>query len=227
MPTTTLQKSKAALRGDRIKSARMLAGYTRKAFADKFSIPIPTIRAWEEPPNGRNGVTSSGVKRLIKVFHESGIYCTQDWILNGAGPGPTLVDRYNDNTPEKAITWGEEEAILRDIESFKQNNRSAMVAVVTDRAMMPYYSYGDYVGGEKKTGQDIRSLVGLICIVEVLGKLLIRRISMVDANNRYTLTILNMDVLEADPVMSQVELNSAAQIVWHRGRARGNIEALF
>jgi hypothetical protein len=205
----------------------MLAGYTRKAFADKFSIPVPTIRAWEEPPVGRNGVTTSGIKRLIKVFHESGIYCTEEWILNGAGPGPTLVDRYNDTAPEKAITWGEEEAILRDIESFKQNNRSAMVAVVTDRAMLPYYSYGDYVGGEKKTGKDIRLLLGLNCVVEVRNKLLIRRISMVDAHNRYTLTALNMEVPGADPVVTNVEISAAAQIVWHRGRARGNMEPTF
>ncbi len=227
MPTATLQKTIAALRGDRIKSARMLAGYTRKAFADKFSIPVPTIRAWEEPPAGRNGVTNSGVKRLTKVFNESGIYCTKEWILNGTGPGPTIVDRYNDQSPEKAITWGEEEAILRDIESFKQNNRSPMVAVITDRAMIPYYSYGDYVGGEKKTGKEIRSLVGLNCIVEVRNKLLIRRISMVDVHNRYTLTALNMEVSGTDPVITQVEIAAAAQIVWHRGRARGNIEPSF
>ncbi len=227
MPTTVLKKSNASLRGDRIKSARMLAGYTRKAFADKFSIPIPTIRAWEEPPVGRNGVTPSGVKRLIKVFHESGIYCSSDWILHGKGPGPTLLDRYSDNEPEKQITWGEEESILRDIESFKQNNREAMVAVITDRSMQPYYSYGDYVGGAKKTGQDIRSLVGLNCIVEVRGKLMVRRISMLDAHGRYTLTAINMEQPGVDPVMTHVELSSAAQIVWHRGRARGNMEPSF
>jgi len=220
-----LKKTNASLRGDRIKSARMLAGYTRKAFADKFSIPVPTIRAWEEPPVGRNGVTPSGVKRLIKVFQESGIYCTEDWILHGKGPGPTLVDRYSDAAPEAAITWGEEESILRDIESFKQNNRSAMVAVVTDRSMIPYYSYGDYVGGEKKTGRDIRSLVGLNCIVEVRGKLLIRRISMVDSHNRYTLTALNVEGSGFEPVMLNVEITAAAQIVWHRGRARGNMQS--
>jgi hypothetical protein len=227
VPITELKKSNASLRGDRIKSARMLAGYTRKAFADKFSIPIPTIRAWEEPPVGRNGVTVSGAKRLIKVFHESGIYCTEDWILHGRGPGPTIVDRYCDSGPEKQITWGEEESILRDIESFKQNNRSAMVAVVTDRAMLPYYNYGDYVGGEKKTGRDIRSLVGLNCIVEVGGKILIRRISMIDQHNRYTLTALNMELPGIAPVMLNVEIAAASQIVWHRGRARGNMDPTF
>ncbi len=224
---SVVKKNNASLRGDRIKSARMLAGYTRKAFADKFLIPVPTIRAWEEPPAGRNGVTSSGTKRLIKVFQESGIYCTEDWILNGKGPGPTIVDRYNDTAPEALITWGEEESILRDIESFKQNNHSAMVAVVTDRAMTPYYNYGDYVGGEKKTGRDICSLVGLNCIVEVRNKTWIRRISMLDAENRYTLIALNMEVQGIEPVMFNVEITAAAQIVWHRGRARGNMEPSF
>lgn len=227
MPATAIKKTNASLRGDRIKSARMLAGYTRKAFADRFSIPVPTIRAWEEPPVGRNGVTDSGAKRLIKVFQEAGIYCTAEWILHGKGPGPTIVDRYNNNEPEKAITWGEEESILRDIESFKQNNRAGMVAVVTDRAMIPFYSYGDYVGGERKSGPDIRSLVGLNCIVEVNDKIFVRRISMVDAKGLYTLTALNMELSGVQPVMTNVRVAAAAQIVWHRGRARGNMDPSF
>ena len=218
-----IRKDNPSLRGDRIKSARMLAGYTRKGFADRFKIPVATVRAWEEPPVNRNGVTTTGVKRLIKVFHESGIYCTPDWLLHGRGPGPTMVDRYRETEADDKISWGEEESILRDIESFKQNNPAPMVTVVTDNSMLPFYGYGDYVGGGKKIGPEIRSLVGLNCVVETRGRVLIRRISLINEFNRYTLTALSMDQAGEEPVILDAEITAAAQIVWHRSRERVSV----
>jgi hypothetical protein len=50
---------------------------------------------------------------------------------------------------------------------------------------------------------------------------------MLDAENRYTLIALNMEVQGIEPVMFNVEITAAAQIVWHRGRARGNMEPSF
>ncbi len=217
------KRSDPALRGDRIKSARMLAGHTRKSFAQAFGIPAATIRAWEEPPVNRNGVTLNGAKRITKALNTSGIYCTADWLLHGKGPGPTLMnDAHHLEAPEE-VQWGEEESVFKDINSFKQNNPKPLVTVITDEAMLPFYMYGDYVAGTRREGPEMRTLVGLNCIVEVGDRTLVRRVSMVDDQDRYTLTAVNMDPSIPDSIMTNVSLHAAAQVVWHRGRERNSI----
>ncbi len=216
------KRSDPALRGDRIKSARMLAGHTRQSFAESSGISANTIRAWEEPPANRNGITSNGAKRITEALNNGGVYCTEDWLLFGKGPGPTLINDAPSLDDPDNIEWGQEEAVFRDINAFKSNNPSPLVTIITDDAMVPFYSYGDYVAGTRRVGDNIRALIGLNCIVEVGDRTLVRRISMVDQNNHYTLTALNMDPNIPDPVMSDVTINTAAQVVWHRSREKNN-----
>ncbi len=215
---TDMKRSDPAIRGDRIKSARMLAGYTRKSFAEQFCIPTATIRAWEEPPTNRKGITSNGAKRLIKALNNSGVYCTSDWLLSGKGPGPTMINQLSDNEQPDQIHWGQEEAVFRDINAFKRNNHSPLVAVITDNAMLPFYNYGDYVGGVIREKSQIRSLVGQNCIIDLGDRIVVRRISVVNKNDFFTLSALNMDTNVEEPIITNVRIEAAAQIVWHRSR---------
>ncbi len=206
--------------GNRVKSARMLSGHSRKSFATASKISMATLRAWEEPSTGRYGLTNKGAKRLIKALNEFGIYCTEEWLLLGQGPGPNIITTSSDRIfDEEEISWGEEEAILKDINAFKKNNPDPVVAIITDGSMLPMFSYGDYVGGSKKHNEDIKHLLGLNCIVQIGEKTLIRRISTV-TSNKYTLSSLNQESTVVDPIIAGVELKSAAEIVWHRWRKK-------
>ena len=203
--------------GNRVKSARMLSGHTRSAFSKISNISMATLRAWEEPAKNRRGLTQKGTARLVSALNACDIYCTADWLCFGKGPGPQLIHSSQLlSTDDNAVTWGEEEAILKDIESFKENNPDPIVAIVTDGAMQPLYNYGGYVGGNKKYGAAIKDLIGLHCIIELENQKVIRRISMINANNHYTLTALNHDPTVTNTVITHVEIIAAAQIVWYR-----------
>lgn len=184
---------------------------------------MATLRAWEEPTEGRNGLTQKGATRLVQSLRDMSIYCTEDWLLSGDGPGPKLLSALPslDNKDEPTVEWGEEESIMRDIDSFKSNNPNPVVAIVNDGAMLPRFSYGDYVGGSMVVGEEISSLVGVDCIIEMDGKTLIRRITS-GSEGRYTLAALNLDASIQDSILTDVELVSAAAIVWHRWRRKMN-----
>lgn len=208
--------------GNRIKSTRMLSGYTRKSFALETGISSATLRFWEEPKHGRYGLTKKGAERLITAFNKCGVLCDKEWLLSGKGHGPKLINTnfsklFEDDDQQES--WGEEEAIIKDIESFKENNPNSIILMITDTSMLPIYSEGDYVGGSKKYSCDIKNLIGLNCIVETDKYILARKIVAGRSSDVFSLIALNKKG-GSEQVTLNVELKSAAEIVFHRWKGR-------
>jgi len=208
--------------GNRIKSARMLSGHTRKSFAAKSSISLATLRFWEEPKSGRYGLTNKGAEKLMTAFNICGIYCTKEWLFYGHGIGPKLINL----TPptffddQDINVWNEEESILKDIEAFKKNNPQPTIVIITDDTMLPSYSYGDYVAGSKVFNNDIQKLVGLNCIIELIDRTIVRKIIASTSENKYSLLSLNQNSTINQPLLLEIEPISAAEIVFHRWRKK-------
>lgn len=201
----------------------MLAGYNRKMFSEKTGISAVTLRAWEEPPVDRHGITKNGITRLIKALEDCGIHCTEEWIALGIGLGPSIIGIDTSKIfsgSQNTVSWDEEESILKDIESFKSNNPNPIVAIIIDGSMLPFYTYGDYVGGTKRFGDDIVALSGLNCIVDLVNLTIIRKIDYIESLNKFTLTALNVDSSVKEPVIQNAEIISAAKIVWHRSKEK-------
>lgn len=206
--------------GNRVKSARMLSGHSRRSFSAESSISMATLRAWEEPTAGRYGLTKKGAERFVSALNEMGVYCTTDWLLHGVGPGPNIIRTAHEMALDiEEVSWGEEEAILKDIEAFKRNNHDPIVAIVTDGSMLPKFSYGDYVGGCKVYGEEIKKLIGVTCIIGIDEKTVIRRLTSA-SGSRYTLTALNQESTTVDTVITDIILKFAAEITWHRWRKK-------
>lgn len=214
-------KNSPSSAGNRVKSARMLSGHSRKAFADISGISMATLRAWEDPGDGRKGLTKKGADRLVKALNKAGISCSKKWLLHGEGIGPKPIGQYSEIFTDEDVFkgWGEEEAIFKDIESFRANNIDGLIAIVNDDAMLPLYSPGDYVGGIKKTGNDIKNLIGINCIVEYEDSIIIRRITT-EKNGLYTLSVLNQDSTLENLVLVDVDISIAAEVTWHRWASR-------
>lgn len=213
-------KSSPAFIGNRIKSARMLCGLNRTQFANSVGISIATLRAWEEPSKNRKGLTHKGAARLVQAFIKHDIDCTEEWLMKGKGVGPKLITNSFKNVLNSIDdqSWNEEEAVFKDLNSFKENNLNAIVAIVNDNSMLPFYAYGDYVGGTKISGKKIMSLIGLNCIIETQDTIFIRKIAMKN-DDSYTLVSLNQDSTVIIPVINDIKIISAAEIIWHRKRA--------
>lgn len=205
--------------GHRVKSARMLGGYSRTAFAKISNISAATLRAWEEPNEGRYGLTQKGAERLIDALSRCNVHCSVDWLLYGKGFGPSIAGQKTKlhNLDFEQITWGAEESILKDIAAFKTNNPNAIVTMISDETMSPFFSNGDYVGGCLESDLDIKKLSGTNCIIDTGSDLLVRKI-IACHKNLYTVTSVNPSLSE--PLILSVQIKSAAEIVWHRRRKK-------
>lgn len=217
---TTIKREPPSLRGDRVKSVRILSGHTRKSFFEQFGIPIATLRSWEEPPTNRCGITKNGAIRMCEAVHSCGLLCSPEWLLYGEGPGPTMIRRFHHKRQRELFTWNQEESIIKDIKSFKRHNPEAIVITIANDAMTPFYSCGDYVAGIRRQGKDIKCLAGMNCIIEVGNKTLVRRIVEVNKDNLCTLSGTNLNANTPQLIISNIKIDAAAQIVWHRTREK-------
>jgi transcriptional regulator with XRE-family HTH domain len=207
--------------GRRVKSSRMLAGLSRKDLNEKYKISAATLRSWEDPEGtGKNGLTKKGAIRLINALKDAGVACSVSWLMTGRGSGPTLKNESFCSFELPNITWDEEESIFQEIEYFKQINNSSIITLINDTGMEPIYEKNSYVGGIKVFGYEIDNLVGLNCIVESKNHgVLVRRLQRDTTEGKYRLMCINPSIEIKKPIITDLELESAAEIVWHRKRS--------
>ena len=75
--------------GRRVKMTRTLAGLSRKDLEDKYGISMHTLQSWEL---GRNPLTDKAASKLVEIFHSTGVSCSMQWLLEGAGKSPALLE---------------------------------------------------------------------------------------------------------------------------------------
>lgn len=202
--------------GRRIKTARSLAGISRKDLEQKYGISMHTLQSWEL---GRNPLTEKAASKLVEIFHSTGVSCSTQWLLNGSGKSPSLVasEFVPFPTLDKDIAplFTQENAIQKEIEFFKANNPNALVIMVSDDTMEPTYSKGDFVGGiQYMDTSEIEKCIGHDCIVEISEGIYFRR--LVQRKNGYALVCLNSQTEIEDPVIFSKKLLAVTPIIWHR-----------
>jgi DNA-binding transcriptional regulator YiaG len=100
-------------------------------------------------------------------------------------------------------------------------NTDPVILTISDESMYPFYNIGDYVGGNKKLKEDISQLIGCNCIIETAeGYTLCRKLLKSESKNTYILLATNMELKESPIVITNVNINYAAEIIWHRKRGR-------
>ncbi|AWN75265.1 XRE family transcriptional regulator [Legionella anisa] len=201
--------------GHRIKRARMLAGLSRKDLEEKHGISIHTLQSWEL---GRNPINKTKAGTLIEILHQYDVTCSIDWLLEGIGKGPSVIENEFQNYPSLADTIGDliasEQAIQKEIDFFKTNNPNAVVIRVSDDSMEPEYKVGDIVGGIKFINQEKNQCVGHNCIVETTEGIFFRR--LIKSEDKYLLVCNNNRTSVSDPVISPNLILSIAPVIWHR-----------
>lgn len=201
--------------GRRIKTARSLAGISRKDLVD-HGISMHTLQSWEL---GRNPLNEKTAAKLVEIFHNNGVSCSTQWLLEGMGRSPSLLS--SDFSPYSAITkdinplFTQESAIQKEIEFFKTNNPNAEVIMVSDDTMEPTYAIGDFVGGIRYINTpEIDECVGNDCIIETTEGTFFRR--LIQRKNGYALACLNAQTKVEEPVIFAKKILAATPIIWHR-----------
>ncbi len=208
----------------RTKSARQFAGLTREEMNTRHDIPPSTLRGWESPGSLRNqGLTLKGAQRLANALQKEGVLCSVEWLMEGTGVGPQFMAPSIEADAESTqkitngtLLWGPYLAIQNEILCFEKNNPDAIVMMVSDNGLTPFYSPGEYVGGIKKYQKNIAALIGSYCIVETsTQEILVRKLCLGKKADTFTLVCENQTSIE-QPSLTNVKLNWAAPIIWHR-----------
>ncbi len=211
-------KQDSSVVGQRVKRARMLAGLSRKDIETNHGISIHTLQSWEI---GRNPLNHKKAANLVAVLHQNGVSCSVEWLLEGKGKGPSMLDADFTKYPAIDENVGNlletESAIQKEIDFFKKNNPNSFVIMVSDDAMEPDYGAGDFVGGIKYLSPEkISDYVGYDCIIETPEGTFFRR--LMKSEDKYLLVCSNSQSSVSEPVIFTSMVLSAAPVVWHRWR---------
>lgn len=204
-------------RSKRVLSLRKMTHLSRQKFEKRFGVATSTLQHWEDPK--KNGLTIKGAKRLINLVQQMGIYCTVEWLMHGTGTGPQVL-----STPVTEISAvgrineiPEIEQIASELALFKQHYPEVIHTVINDDSMEPRFTCGEHVAGIRRYRHAIAELIGQECIVVTKdGEILVRRIKTMDTPGFYTLACLNMNTSVSRPFLYQIELVSAAPVIWTR-----------
>ncbi len=222
MPKQDL-KSSSQSRGKRLKSLRTLADLSRKALEKKYQISASTIQSWEDGKAG--GLTEKGALRVTSALRNDGVQCSTEWLLYGAGMGPQLTEKMPLHFAEAAENYQlvaedrnlDDYAIIQELQVFRRSNQNTIDMIVLDDAMAPYYNFGDYVGGKRRSQTELEELIGQDCIVEMAnGEILLRRLKKGQKPGTYSLLASNLATSLAYPTLYDVIIISAAPVIWHR-----------
>ena len=214
-PDQDLDPGHKQVRGKRVKSLRQLTQLSRRAFAERYGIPAPTLQNWEDAKG--NGLSEKGARNIVQVLKEAGIYCSVDWLMYGIGSGPQLQEkRYEINEPLLDEGYVQDNnRIEEELSLFRKHYPNAIEFVVPDDSMEPCFTKDEWVAGVRYQATELYKVIGKVCIVLTKdGRMALREVRCSDIPGRYTLACLKIS--KAKPFLYDVELVYAAPVIWSR-----------
>lgn len=210
-------KQKPNTPGERLRYVRSLLRVSRAYLQEKYGIPEVTLKSWE---NGTTKLTKIGAERCVEIYRNEGFIVSEDWILDGIGLDPkatVTVSHYFSTPTSKSLPSEDDEiAMVRDANLFKESHSNAVIMIVSNDDMRPFYKPGDYVGGKMRFGNDLFNAINKDCIVHLKnGERFFRRL-IKNSSGGYNLTCLNPNEETSEPVLFNVDVDGAAPIIWHR-----------
>jgi transcriptional regulator with XRE-family HTH domain len=205
-------------KGKRLKALREKTFLNQSAFAEKYSLNPNTYKSWELGRHG--GLPLKRSCEIIQALKNEGIDCTVDWLIYGKGAEPLFTHKISEPpaTYENSKITTEEQRINQELESFCNYYPLAQYLKVEDDGLYPFFYIGDLVAGIKHYDRDIRKVINLDCIVQIMGeeRLLLRTVCQGTTKDTYNLVCKNPNTTVKQQVLFDVKLFTAAPIVWIR-----------
>lgn len=213
--------SSPTAKAERLKRVRNLANLSREDFCADGEVNLATLISWEVGRFG--GLSQKGAASVIARVAKEGVFVTPEWLLHEIGVGPEVQVDYKKLSKQKTKIKtdtklpSEKTRIIEELMVFKKLNKHTIDFIVDDDAMLPHYQPGDYVAGTKRFNDKIKSLVGYDCIVQTTdGRILMRSLQRGPRDTSYNLVSTNLQAKAKNAIIYDVELASAAPIIWHR-----------
>lgn len=194
--------------GERLKSARMQLGFSRREFAEICGFSAATLQAWED---GKYPAPLRSIVKYVDSLLHCGLVTTPEWFVKGEGLPPRPF-----SAPTLKIS-SKKEVILKEALFFEKENENAIITTIADDAMLPFYEIGDYVGGIIVPVHETDNHIGSICIATIAsGETLVRKLKRGSQDKRYHLISTNLDTDAYSAFLLNCQINQLAQIMWHR-----------
>ncbi len=203
-------------RGQRLRTARTLAGLSRAQICEQEGLNQTTYKGWELGRFG--GLTRWGAKHVAERLLLAGVDCSADWLLYEVGNPPTLVSATSDHAEEQTPTLQELENqdIKKELEVFYAHSPEAINLKIADGSMLPQFEPGDIVAGVKTA--NLFEAVGKNVIASLEdGKVLLRKLH-IDRNHPkyFVLIATNLELDIPNLVIQKAKIESVAPVLWHR-----------
>lgn len=210
-------KSAAEAKAERLRRIRHLANLSREELCADGTIGIATLISWEVGRFG--GLSKKGASRVIERVAKEGVFCSLEWLLYGIGVGPELRANF-----EKVVlsdqdenSLNEKEKIIEELMTFRKLNKNPIDIIINDDSMLPHYQSGDFVAGTRRSSENIKSLLGLDCIIQTKdGLMVVRNLQQGPRLESFNLVATNLHAKAKDLIFYDKELVTAAPIIWHR-----------
>jgi transcriptional regulator with XRE-family HTH domain len=206
-------RSSPESKAERVRSARAMAGLSRREIEENYGINENTLSGWERGIH--TGLSKKGAAQFVQMLKDKDIACTVDWLLQGIGSGPQKITDYSIE-PSVSDMRSEKASIYEEIEIFRKHHRNTLELIVQDNSMLPVYQRGDYVLGIQHK-QSFQKYIGIDCIVELPnGEVLLRKLAKGRTDNRFSLICINLDPNSLEQNRYDVEIASLAPVIFIR-----------
>lgn len=232
MPETNLPlidpKVSKEVKAKRLRIARGLLCLSRNMIEKRYGLSQRSLQGWEDARRG--GLTNKSAKRIIEIYRQEGLDISFEWLVNGIGEPPRLIERKitdfsglitrQCNEEEIHSQQQELEQIAKELMIFREAYPDYMDMVVPDDAMLPRFIQGEFVAGCRFFGENIENILHEDCIVHLENnEILLRNIRPGNNSNLYTLACTNINTSHIEqPFLYNVPLISAAPVIWARRR---------
>ena len=190
--------------GDRLKAIRGFLRLPRHVFASHLGIPAATLKTWEL---SKVEISDPQLNKLLNALAKEKIPCSAEWLLEGTGPSPFSTPDVSNDSAAPSGVYAEQDCFLK-------NNPGALIQVVPNDQMSPYFTKGDYVGGVQANLEESDGKNAFIVYVKDKPEPFIRFLNK-DASGHFSLTHANLSEF-GHGFMVNVDIQEAYKIIWHR-----------
>lgn len=191
-------------------------------FGKIFGIAPGTIQNWEDARF--DGLSEKGAIKIVKGCQNTGIDCKFEWLFDGKSVPPAIYNsslpvtidnltKFSENVPPSQS----ENLIVKELRIFHELHKDAVDAIVNDDGMAPCLARGDYVAGIRCFDENIEKALGFPCIIQTQsGNIFIRKLELGTQKGHFSLVCTNADASVQPFQMIDVQVFSAAPIIWIR-----------
>jgi transcriptional regulator with XRE-family HTH domain len=210
-------------RADRLKHARKLARLTLREMSENGLINFNTLCGWEASRHG--GLTESGARKVSERLLQVGVVCSATWLFSGVGDPPSsLLDNpfsgvqqdlerlHAHPPPQSEGPQTLQELSLRgsampaQIRLMELHFPHFIQCVIQDRAMEPYFGYGDFVAGQPLSLDQLHLAIGEPVIAQMAsGKIYCRYLAFCESEQRFYLAPVHLSGSQGSLIGGPIE----------------------